>query len=76
MLIYSQDRKSVINARQLQVQRNLGGGKDAKYMILAYADGIGGNVIASTFPDEKTAVDALEKAYTAFAEGAKTYKFD
>lgn len=75
MLIYSQDRKSVVKARALLVQRNLGGGKDGKYMILACPEGIG-QAIAAVFPDEKTAVDALEKAYQAFADGAKAYKFD
>ena len=76
MLIYAQDRKSVAVAKSLVVSRNIGGGKDGKYMILAYTEGIGGQVIAGTYPDEKSAIDALEKAYTAFAEGAKAYKFE
>ena len=76
MLIYAQDRKSVADVKSLVVSRNLGGGKDGKYMILAYTSGISNQVIAGTYPDEKTAIDALEKAYTAFAEGAKAYKFD
>ena len=75
MLIYAQDRKSVADAKSLVVQRNLGGGKDGKYMIVAGLEGLG-TVIAGAYPDEKTAIDALEKAYTAFAEGAKVYKFD
>lgn len=76
MLIYAQDRKSVIDASTLQVQRNLGGGKDAKFSIFASSEGLGQCVLAASFPDEKTAVDALEKVYTAFADGAKAYKFD
>ena len=76
MLIFSQDRKSLAKTRLLQVQRNIGGGKEGKFMILACAEGLGGQVIAGTYPDEKTATDALEKAYQAFADGAKTYKFD
>ncbi|MDE7362116.1 MAG: hypothetical protein K2N38_09310 [Oscillospiraceae bacterium] len=76
MLIYSRDRKSVIDAKVLQVTRNLGGGKDCKYIISA--EGMGGlsAAVAAQSPDEKTAIDALEKAYTAFAEGANAYKFD
>lgn len=74
MLIYSSDKKSVVEARLLQVQRNIGGGKDGKYMIIAYPEGMG-TVIAATFPDEKTATDALEKAFRAFAEGALSYIF-
>ena len=74
MLIFSQDKKNVIDAKLLQVQRNLGGGKDGKYIILASSVGIG-STIAATFPDEKTALDTLEKAYKAFAEGAQSYSF-
>ena len=76
MLIYSLDRKCVIDAKVLQVTRNLGGGKDGKYVISAL--GIGGmnTAVVAQFSDEKTAIDALEKAYTAFAEGAKAYKFE
>lgn len=76
MLIYSYDRKCVIDAKLLQVTRNLGGGKEGKYIISA--EGMGGlsTAVAAQFPDEKTAIDALEKAYAAFAEGAKAYKFD
>lgn len=76
MLIYAQDRKSVVDASTLQIQRNLGGGKEAKYCIAAYRSGLGETTVAAVFPDEKTAVDALEKVYTAFADGAKAYKFD
>lgn len=74
MLIYSQDRKSVIDARLLQVQRIIGGKKDAKYVILAFGESTG-EIIASQFVDEKTALDALEKAFQAFEGGAKTYRF-
>lgn len=76
MLIYAQDRKNVVDARLFAVQRNIGGGKDGKYMILACTEGVGSQVIAGAYPDEKTAMDALEKAYQAFADGAKAYKFD
>lgn len=74
MLILSQDKKSVIDAKLVQVQRNLGGGKDGKYMLVASAAGFG-SVIVACFPDEKTAVDALEKAYRAFSEGAASCSF-
>ncbi len=76
MLIYSQDRKSVVDAALFTVERNLGGGKDAKYVILAKPDGFGAVVIAAAYPDEKTAMDALEKVYAAFADGAAAYKFE
>lgn len=77
MLIFSQDKKNIIEAKQLQIQRNLGGGKDGKFIILANSAGIGSTIsmIAAAFPDEKTALDALEKAYKAFADGAKSFDF-
>ena len=74
MLIFSQDKKNIIDAKLLQVQRNLGGGKDGKFIILASSVGIGATV-AAAFQDEKTAMDALEKAYKAFADGAASYEF-
>lgn len=74
MLIFSQDKKALIKASSLQVQRNLGGGKDAKYMIIASPEGLG-QVIVAAFADEKTAIDTLEKVYRAFAEGAASYSF-
>lgn len=74
MLIFSQDKKNVIDAKLLRVQRNLGGGKDGKFIILASSAGIG-STIGAAFRDEKTALDALEKAYKAFADGAVSYEF-
>lgn len=73
MLIYSQDKKNVVDARLLEVQRIIGG-KDAKYAIVAFGESIN-QVIAAKFADEKTATDALEKAFQAFELGAKTYRF-
>lgn len=74
MLIYSQDKKSVVDARLLQVQRNIGGGKDAKYAVVAFGESTG-QVIAAQFADEKTALDVLEKAFQAFESGAASYRF-
>lgn len=75
MLIFTQDKKSIVKARTLQIQRNIGGGKDGKYMISACPEGVGAVVIAAAFPDEKTALDVLEKAFRAFAGGASSYSF-
>lgn len=76
MLIYSLDRKKIIKARSLSVEKNMTTKKEEKYAIVA--ENIAGlsAVIAALYPDEKTATDALEKAYQAFAGGAKAYKFD
>ena len=75
MWILSRDRKRAVNANDLMVTRNFIGGKDEKYAIVATVHG-GSEVILATFPDEKTAVDALERAFSAIDEGVHTYKFD
>lgn len=77
MIIYSQDRKRVMDCVTLAVSKNYGAKKEEKYAIIGtagFASGIDGNVFA-LYPDEKTAIDELEKAYNAFAEGARSYKF-
>ena len=77
MLVYSFDRKIIVKARQLQVQKSIGGKKEAKYVIVAFGGGGIGEVVAvAQFAEEKLAMDALEKAYQAFADGAKCYRFD
>ena len=74
MLVFSQDRKTVIKAKSLSVQRNLGGKKEEKYVITAWGGELSG-VCVATFSDEKTALDALEKSFAAFENGARTYRF-
>ncbi len=72
MIIFSQDRKSIVDCKVAEVTRNLGGGKDAKYIITARTSDIGG-VIVGSYPEEKNAMDELEKIYAAFEAGTKTY---
>lgn len=74
MLVYSQDRKSVLDADTIQVQKNISG-KDAKYIISASA-GARGAVVMAQYIEEKDATDALEKVFEAFKSGATGYKFD
>lgn len=74
MLIFSRDRKKMIDCVSVQVTRNFGG-KDGKFCLVAYG-GLGtlfDGVIAS-FSDEKTAMDELEKMFTAFESGAQAYR--
>lgn len=73
MIIFSQDRKTVMDCVLLTVTRSFGGGKDAKYAIQGSA-GDSGETVMAVYPEEKNAVDALEKVYEAFAEGASSYK--
>lgn len=76
MYIYSLDRKTIIKASKLSVQKNYGGRNAPKFAITAESSGGLQAVIAGLYPDEKSAVDALEKAFQALADGAKYYKFD
>ena len=76
MLIISYDRKKIIKASALFVSKNYGGKKEEKWAIVAESKGGLQAVVAATFADEKSAADALEKAFSAFAEGAAAYKFN
>ena len=81
MLIFSRDRKKMIDCVSVQVTRNFGGGKDGKFGLIAYGGGLGSmsyGVIAS-FSDErlqnkKNLMDELEKMFTAFESGAQAYR--
>lgn len=76
MYIYSLDRKTIIKAIKLSISKNFGGKKEEKYCIIAENGHDLQAVVAAVFADEKTAIDALEKAFQAFESGAKFYKFD
>lgn len=75
MYILSMDGKTLIKATTLSVTKNFGGKKEQKFAIAAEREGQLTAVVAAVFPDEKTAIDALEKAFQAFADGAKAYRF-
>ncbi len=75
MLIMSYDKKRVIKARTLYVTKNFTGKKDEKWALVAETERLAEDVVA-VFPDEKTAVDALQKAFAAFSDGAVSYRFD
>lgn len=78
MLIISQDRKRVMECTTLGVTKNFGAKKDEKYAIIGttgFSGALEGSYTLALYPDEKTAMDELEKAFNAFAEGAASYKF-
>ena len=75
MIVFSKDRKTIAKCKALAVTKNFGGKKDEKYAIVGCInDGVIEQTILALYPDEKTALDELEKIYEAFAGGAKTYK--
>lgn len=76
MYIISNDGKTILKATKLSISKNYGGKKEQKFAIVAEREG--GDlvaVVAGLYPDEKTAVDAMEKAFQAFADGVRFYRF-
>lgn len=76
MIIFAQDRKTLIDASMVTINKNIGGKKDEKYFLIGWGAGIGSALSTPTlgkYPDEKTAMDELEKIYAAFEAGAATY---
>lgn len=77
MIIFSQDRKKIVDCVTVYVTRNYGGGKDGKFCMVG-SSGLGtaldGNGMLAAYPDEKTAMDKLEKIFAAFESGAKVYR--
>ncbi len=77
MIIFAQDKKSISDCLRVSVERNLGGGKEAKYTLVGMTHGTG--VMAynlANFPDEESAMAELQKIYTALAAGDKAYSID
>ncbi len=74
MFIVSHDKKTLIECVRLNITRNIGGGKEEKFALVCSAY-FGEGAVAATFPDEKTAADALEKVTQAIAAGEKVYRF-
>ncbi len=75
MLIMAQDKKRLIDCKIVEVTRNLGGGKDAKYVLTASVGGFGAMIIGS-FNDEESAMAELQKIYAAFETGTKVYRVE
>ena len=75
MMIFSKDRKKMIDCTAISVERNFGGGKDGKYALVGSADfGTTSDGILAVYSDEKTALDELEKIFAAAENGAKFYR--
>lgn len=74
MLIYSQKRKKIADCAAISVERIVGGGKEGKFALVGSAGfGTMCDGILAVYPDEKTAVDELEKIFAAFESGAGSY---
>lgn len=76
MLIFAQDKKSIIDCNRITIEKNIGGKKDEKFMLVGWGIGIA-NLTTPTlaaYPDEASAMAELEKIYSAFANGANAYQ--
>ncbi len=76
MLIFSYDKKNLMDCVRVSVEKNLGGKKDEKYFLVGWGMGIG-NLSTPTlgkYSDEESAKAELEKIYEAFANGATAYE--
>ena len=77
MIIFAQDRKTLVDATMVTINKNIGGKKDEKYFLIAWSTGIKLDVpTVGKYPDEESAMAELEKIYSAFEAGAKTYKVE
>lgn len=75
MLVYSYDKKTVIEASCLRVDKNLSGKKDSKYIISGWRNALGEVVVCAQYATEEEAINGLENAFRAFADGASYYIF-
>ncbi|MGN0687954.1 MAG: hypothetical protein ACI4KA_07615 [Oscillospiraceae bacterium] len=73
MLIMSQDKKHLIDSSLIEVTRNIGGGKDAKYALTASSTAGFGAVMLGTYAEEKNAIDELDRIFSAMLAGEKAY---
>lgn len=76
MLIFSYDKKNLIDCARISIEKNLGGKKDEKYFLVGWGLGIA-NLATPTlgkYPDMESAQAELERIYAAFANGADAYQ--
>lgn len=74
MIIFAQNKKTLVDCDKISVERNIGGKKDEKYSLVGWVGATGLTTpTLGAYPDEKTAMDELEKICAAFSEGARIY---
>ncbi len=72
MYILSRDKKTLVKLKGIQVSRNFGSGKDGKFVIMSSGE-VGGLILAG-YPEEKNAIDEIEKIAAAIEKGEAIYK--
>jgi len=75
MYLLSKDKKILISfgsegCHFLEIHRNFGEGKEKKFALM------GGGLVLNTYPEEKNAMDEMEKIVSAIELGQMIYKID
>lgn len=79
MWIMGADGKELADVKFFKVMKNIGSGKDKKWVINGYPHSVEviGGIVCAYFSDEDRAIAALEKVSEFFEENpGKVYRFD
>lgn len=74
MYMFNQARKRVADYKSFRIEMSGSFSKDKKVALTGYEGGFAGEAdVLAYFPDEKTAIDELERIFAAIEAGEKTY---
>lgn len=71
MFVLSQNKEILGSFQKFSVERNLGGGKEAKFSLLGYAEGTAS--ILGVYSDKKFAIAEIQKILSALLENQQIY---
>ena len=71
MFVLSQNKEILGTFKKFTVERNLGGGKEAKFAILGYSEGTAS--VLGVYAEKKFAVAELEKILSALLDNKTAY---
>ncbi len=77
MIILSQNKKDLMDCCRVTIEKNFGS-KNEKYLLVGWVGAVPTLTTPTlgAYPDEESAMAELEKIYTAFESGAKTYRVE
>ncbi len=74
MWVMSYDKKQLLDAERFSVQKNIGGGQDKKWTVVACKRTI--EYIIGFYPNEEGAKAELENIFAAIEAGKDHYRFE
>ena len=76
MLIFSYDKKNLMDCVRVSIEKNIGGKKDEKFLLIGWGYTVAAlsTPTLGKYPDEESAKAELERIYEAFANGATAYE--